>query len=120
MYFPKPMKSMFKNSPSLIFCSDCGESNFKFEIVDEFETEFETEVENILRYESRARLGLVDENYPRSKISYNIVPSMYCTFSQGCPKYVQRVHILAFAFEFRILIFLNSKSSWNIDHQVLL
>jgi hypothetical protein len=55
-----------------------GQSNFEFEYLGEFITEFE----NILGYESGAQMGLIDEKNQRSKIS------CYCPFKKktGCPK----------------------------------
>jgi hypothetical protein len=56
MYHPRPITSMFENSPSLtfFFCLSAilysGQSNFKFEYLGEFETEFE----NILESETGA------------------------------------------------------------------
>ncbi len=50
-----------------------GQSNFKFEYLGEFMTEFE----NILGYESEAQMGLIDEKNQRSKIS------CYCPFKDG-------------------------------------
>jgi hypothetical protein len=48
-----------------------GQSNFEFEYLGEFETEFE----NISEYESRAQVGSFDEKKQRSKIS------CYCPFN---------------------------------------
>ncbi len=57
------MTSMFQTSPSLKFffwlaaILYSGQSNFEFEYLGEFVTEFE----NILGYESEAQMGLIDK-----------------------------------------------------------
>jgi hypothetical protein len=68
---------MFQNSPSLKFfflaaISYSSQSNFEFEYLGEFITD----LENILGYESRAQMGLIDEKNQRSKIS------CFCPFKQ--------------------------------------
>jgi hypothetical protein len=76
LYYPRPMTSMFQNSPNLKFFFGLAtilyssQSNFEFECLGEFVTEFE----NILGYESGAQMGLIDEKNQQSKIS------CYCPF----------------------------------------
>ncbi len=78
LYYPRPITSIFQNSPSLIFFFYlslyyiyCGQSNFEFEYLGEFETEFE----NILGYKSGAQVCSFDGKKRRSKIS------CYCPFN---------------------------------------
>jgi hypothetical protein len=53
-----------------LICINSGQSNFEFEYIGEFETEFKT----ILEYESGARVGLIGSKKQRAKIS------CYCPF----------------------------------------
>jgi hypothetical protein len=79
LYYPRPMTSMFQTSPSWKYFFDLplyyiagGQSNFEFEYLGEFITEFE----NILGYKPEAQMGLIDEKNQRSKIS------CYCPFKE--------------------------------------
>jgi hypothetical protein len=71
LYYPRPMTSMFQNYPSLKFFFGLatllfrGQSNFEFEYLGEFVTEFE----NILGYESGAQVCSFDGEKRKSKIS---------------------------------------------------
>jgi hypothetical protein len=71
LFYPRPITSIFQNSPSLTFLFGlaailyCGQSNFEFEYLGEFETEFE----NILGYKSGAQVCSFDRKKRRSKIS---------------------------------------------------
>ncbi len=79
LYYSRPKTSMFQNSPSFKFLFDLplyymysGQSNFKFEYLGEFVTEFK----NILGYESGAQVYSFDGKKQRSKIS------CYCPFKE--------------------------------------
>ncbi len=81
LYYPRPVTSIFQNSPSFNFffftcILYCGQSNFEFEYLGVFVTEFE----NILRYESGAQVCSFDEKKRRSKISCS------CPFKQSDQK----------------------------------
>jgi hypothetical protein len=76
LYYPRPMTPKFQTSPSLTIFFDLplyilygGQSNFEFEYLGEFVTEFE----NILGYESEAQKGLIDKKI-RGRKSRATVP----------------------------------------------
>ncbi len=62
LYYPRPITSIFQNSPSLKFfillaaIFYCGQSNIEFEYHGKFVTEFE----NVLGYESGAQVCSFD------------------------------------------------------------